>query len=185
MDKQHCHKASRTVEVTVLSAENLRLDRKSVKKNTYVVVRVDPLNSGSTRADFEGGSSPSWNEKLTLHMPFQSRFISLEVKCRTGSGDRVIGTASLPVSDILGDYSPESHLHFLSYRLRDARGERNGIINVSARVKMPVESVCPSTTKNSVGYGCSSSWQQPTLGVPVGHRKNYYGGVVTGVPVWS
>ncbi|KAJ6679621.1 INGRESSION PROTEIN FIC1 [Salix purpurea] len=136
MDKQHCHKASRTVEVTVLSAENLRLDRKSVKKNTYVV------------------------------------------------GDRVIGTASLPVSDILGDYTPESHLHFLSYRLRDARGERNGIINVSARVKMPVESVCPPTTKNPVGFGCSSSWQQPTLGVPVGHRKNYYGGVVTGVPVW-
>uniref|UniRef100_A0A6M2EVG5 C2 domain-containing protein n=1 Tax=Populus davidiana TaxID=266767 RepID=A0A6M2EVG5_9ROSI len=184
MDKQG-HKASRTIEVTVLSAENLRLDRKSVKKNTYVIARAGPLNSGSTKDDFEGGSNPSWNEKITLDLPFQTRFISLEVKCRTSSGDRVIGTASLPISDILEDYTPENHLHFLSYRLKDSRGGRNGVINVSARVQTPVDSVCPSATKNPSGYGCSSSWQQPALGVPVGHQQNYYGGIVTGVPVWS
>ncbi|CAK7348027.1 unnamed protein product [Dovyalis caffra] len=178
------HEASRTLEITILSAENLRLDGKTVKKNSYVIARVDPHNYGSTKADFEGGSSPSWNEKLTLDVPYQTRFITLEVKCRTSSGDRVIGTASLPISDILGDYTPESYLHFLSYRLRDARGGRNGIINVSARVKMPIESVSPAVTKNPVGYGCSSSWQQPTLGVPAGHQ-NYYSGVVTGVPIWS
>jgi Ca2+-dependent lipid-binding protein len=183
MDKGH--KASRTIEITILSAENLSLDRKSVKKNAYVIARIDPINYGSTKADFEGGCNPSWNEKLTLEMPFQTRFITLEVKCKTSSGDRVVGTASLPISDISGDYTPESYLHFLSYRLRDSRGEKNGIINVSARVKVQVESMSPAVTKNPMRNGCSSSWQQPTLGVPAGHQKRYYGGVVTGVPVWS
>jgi Ca2+-dependent lipid-binding protein len=184
MDKGH--KASRTIEITILSAENLSLDRKSVKKNAYVIARIDPINYGSTKADFEGGCNPSWNEKLTLDMPFQTRFITLEVKCKTSSGDRVVGTASLPISDISGDYTPESYLHFLSYRLRDSRGEKNGIINVSARVKVQVESMSPAVTKNPMRNGCSSSWQQPTLGVPAGHQKiSYYGGVVTGVPIWS
>ncbi|KAJ6334908.1 hypothetical protein OIU77_024970 [Salix suchowensis] len=184
MDK--VHKASRTLEITILSAENLSLNRKSIKKNAYVIARVDPTNFGSTTAGFEGGSNPSWNEKLALDMSFQTRFITLEVKCKTSSGDRVVGTASLPLSDILGDYTPESCLHFLSYRLRDSRGEKNGIINVSARVKVPVESMSPAVTENPVRSGCSSSWKQPALGVPVGHQKSYYGGgVARGVPIWS
>ncbi|KAJ9171337.1 hypothetical protein P3X46_014722 [Hevea brasiliensis] len=172
--------APRTLEITVLSAENLRLDGKSVKKDAFVVVKFDSLISKSTKADHEGGSNPSWNQKLEMDMPIHARFIVLEVQCKIGSGNRVIGTAMVPVSDFFGGYTPVNYLHFLSYRLRDARGVKNGIINVSVKVKGLAVS-----GKNLPHYqiSSSSSSSRPTWGLPA-VEKNYPGGVVTGVPVW-
>ncbi|KAF2315341.1 hypothetical protein GH714_038882 [Hevea brasiliensis] len=146
--------APRTLEITVLSAENLRLDGKSVKKDAFVVVKFDSLNSKSTKADHEGGSNPSWNQKLEMDMPMHARFIVLEVQL--------------------------NYLHFLSYRLRDARGVKNGIINVSVKVNGLAVS-----GKNLPHYqiSSSSSSSRPTWGLPA-VEQNYPGGVVTGVPVW-
>ncbi|KAJ0111843.1 hypothetical protein Patl1_00376 [Pistacia atlantica] len=129
--------SSRTVEITVLSAENLRLNKKLVTKNTFVIVQTDPFNCHTTRTDTLGGGYPSWNEKLVIDLPMHARYISLEVQTKSSSGNRSIGFAKIPVSDFTGGYVPESYLHFLSYRLRDARWEKNGIINVSVRVKTP------------------------------------------------
>ena len=124
--------------------------------------------------DKEGGSYPAWREKLVLDLPGHARAMTLEVHCKTSLGDRVLGTAIVPVSDFTGGYVPESYLHFLSYRLRDNRGEKNGIINISVRMKV-----------SGGEYGCSSSCSSASemkIGVPVGESS--FGGVVTGVPVW-
>ncbi|KAJ4827394.1 hypothetical protein Tsubulata_038691 [Turnera subulata] len=189
--------SSRSLEITVLSAENLCINGKPVKKNAFAVVKVDPLNLRSTKADYERGGNPSWNEKLKIDMPMHARFLTLEVKCRIGSVDRVIGTANLPISDLVADYTPENLLHFLSYRLKDPKGEKNGIINVSARVNGPIlsSSYVPFTTcrkKVITDYGCSSSsssssstTSRPTIGVPVSGMNYHHSGVVTGVPVWG
>lgn len=174
--------ASCSLEITVLSAEDLRLDGKSIKKDAFVVVKFDSLSSKSTKADHQGGSNPSWNQKLEMDMPMHSHFITLEVQCKIGSVNRVIGTAGVPVSDFLGGYTPLNYLHFLSYRLRDVRGEKNGIVNVSVKVK----GVADYRRKYLPGYPpCSSSSlsSQPTWGIPK-EEKNCHGGVVTGVPVW-
>ncbi|XP_025015825.2 BON1-associated protein 2 isoform X1 [Ricinus communis] len=179
----------RSLEIDVLSAEKLRLDGKSVKKDTFVVVRVDPVNYKSTKADHQGGSNPSWNEKLEIDMSMHVHFITLEVQCKVGSGNRVIGIASIPVSDFMGGYAPENYLHFLSYRLRDLRGEKNGIINVSVKVKGAAHIVIPAGRKDlPAGYTSSPSssgfgLSQPTWGVPARQNNFYDGGVVTGVPV--
>ncbi|KAF3441288.1 hypothetical protein FNV43_RR15201 [Rhamnella rubrinervis] len=165
---------SRAIEVTVLSGENLRMDRKPIKKNAYVIVRTDAENFRSTEMDTEGGSYPAWKEKLVLDLPGHARAMTVEVHCKTSLGDRVLGTAIVPVSDFMGGFVPESYLHFLSYRLRDKRGERNGIINISVRMKM-----------SGGGYGCSSSCSPASemkIGVPVGDSS--FGGAVTGIPVW-
>ncbi|XVF33388.1 hypothetical protein REPUB_Repub17cG0164000 [Reevesia pubescens] len=158
---------SRTLEITILSGENLRIDNKSVKKNTFVKVSIDPFNYKTTKVDAEGGSYPSWNDKLVMDMPMQTRFVALEVKCKVSSGDKTVGYARIPVTDFIGGYSPETCLQFLSYRLRDPKGLKNGIINVSVRVKGPL-------------HACSS---QAGMGIPIDGRKDF--GVVTGFPIWN
>ncbi|KAH7577870.1 hypothetical protein ACOSP7_001068 [Xanthoceras sorbifolium] len=190
--------SSRRVEITILSGENLRIDRKSVKKNAFVLVKVDPFNYRTTNTDAQGGSYPSWNEKLDIDLPKNASFITLEVQCKTSSGNRSIGSAQIPVSDFMGGYLPENYLHFLSYRLRDASRDKNGIINISVRVKAPENATCSSSTtglkfsgyatgfsskagglnfQGHATYSSSQQQQQPRLGIPAGE-------VATGIPIW-
>ncbi|CAL1404290.1 unnamed protein product [Linum trigynum] len=195
---------TRTLEFTILSAEDLRIDGRAVKKNAFAVVRTDPSNSGSTRADLDGGSYPLWNEKVVVAMSMpMTKSVTVEVQCRVGSGNRVVGAVAVPVSDFMGGLTPEDYLHFLSYRLRDPRGVRNGIVNFSVRVTGGGGGNCSAAARKNVvaeSYGGSStyspSWGARSssswgfqVGVPAvgGSRSNYGGGggVVTGVPVWG
>ncbi|KAI4355006.1 hypothetical protein L6164_003825 [Bauhinia variegata] len=168
---------SRTLEVTVLSAENLRINQKSVKKNAFVSVQPESSNACTTRMDSEGGSYPSWNEKLVMDLPMHARFITAEVKCKTTMGITSVGIAQVPVSDFLGGYIPENQLHFLSYRLWDSKCRRNGVINISVRVKIP--------------ENCFQAPSRPVKGIPapVADQTKIHAhahGVVTGIPVyWS
>ncbi|KAL7158649.1 hypothetical protein ABFS83_02G158400 [Erythranthe nasuta] len=163
--------ASKAMEITVISAEGLLVNRKqTVTKNVSVTVKTDPLNSRSTgRVDPEGGSSPSWKEKLLMDLPVHARFITVEVH----SGSRIVGAANIPVTDFSGGFLPENHLSFLSYRLRDGNGERNGIVNLSVKVR------------GAGNTGCAASCSRPWIGVPglpaVGEKAP--AGMVTGIPV--
>jgi hypothetical protein len=181
-----------TLEVTVLSGEDLRLERRPVKKNTYAIVKAEPFNQIATKLDQDGGSYPSWNQKLVIDLPLHAQFLTIEVHCKpSSSSEKLIGTANIPVSDFIGGYVPENYLHCLSYRLRDSRGDKNGIINILVTIKGSVPPVnCNYSGK--IGYAtCSSisTAQSTILGIPAaagGGGRNYGGGdyVVTGVPVW-
>ncbi|KAJ7962327.1 BON1-associated protein 2-like [Quillaja saponaria] len=172
---------SRTLEITVLSGENLRVNRKPVKKNAYVIVRTDSNNVVTTRMDTEGGNYPSWNEKMVVDMSMHVRFITIEVQCKTVMGIRNIGMARIPVSDFVGGYLPENYLHFLSYRLRDYEGDQNGIVNLSVRVKA-TEPVVLSCSRTAAWAGTTVVGVQ---GFQMSEMKTGNGGgVVTGVPVW-
>ena len=132
---------SRTLEITVISGENLYVDQNPVTKDTYVVVRTESLNCCTTKMAMEGGSgsNPSWNEKFLLDMPMHARSITFEVQCKTSKGIKNIGVARIAVSDFLGPNLQENCLQVLSYRLRDWEGRRNGVINFSVRMKTPEE----------------------------------------------
>ncbi|KAL2233926.1 BON1-associated protein 2-like [Sesamum indicum] len=157
--------SSKEIEVTVISGEGLLLSRRPVKKNVSVTVKTDPFNSRSTGVDPEGGSYPAWNEKLVMELPLHAHFITVEAH----AGSRLIGVANIPVSDFSGGYLPENYLSFLSYRLRDSNGEKNGIINLSVKVK----------GSGNMGYAGSS---RPWMGVPTADAK-VSDGIVTGIPV--
>ncbi|KAE8721297.1 BON1-associated protein 2-like [Hibiscus syriacus] len=162
---------SRTLEITILSAEDLRINNKPVKKNAFVVVWTDTCNYKSTKIDADGGSFPSWNDKLVMDMPLHTRFVTLQVKCMaSGGGDKTVGVARIPVTDFIGGFYPETCLQFLSYRLRDPKGLKNGIVNVSVRVKEPLQA-------------CSSRAAASPIGIPVDGRKDF--GVATGIPIWN
>ncbi|XP_030474297.2 BON1-associated protein 1-like [Syzygium oleosum] len=168
---------TRSLEVTVISGEDLRINDQPIKNNAFVTVKADSRGSSSlqdsTKPDARSESYPYWDEKLHVDLPAGSRHVVVVV-CRRSSaaGDKLVGTAWIPVSDFVGDYTPENYLHFLSYRLRDAKGLRNGIINISVRV----------VTSSYGGTAAQSSLpSEPKFGMPVEREKN--GGTVTGVPV--
>ncbi|KAG6520731.1 hypothetical protein ZIOFF_017791 [Zingiber officinale] len=125
-----------TIEITILSAEELRR-----LGNTPTFVAVRPGVGGDVRSsqtvvtgiDCDGGRYPRWNEKMRLALPPSSRSITVEVCCRPRGGGRArrVAAAEVPVSDFRW---PEDYLHLLSYRLREADGRANGIVNFSVRV---------------------------------------------------
>ncbi|CAA0842612.1 BON1-associated protein 2 [Striga hermonthica] len=161
--------SSKVIEITVISAEDLLLRRKQpATKNLSVTVSIDPFNSRKTgRADPNGpGRFPAWNERLVMDLPSKSRFITTEVR----AGERTVGVANIPVADFDGGHLPENYLSFLSYRLRDGRGEKNGIVNLSVRVV------------GGGGRGCGASCPRPWMEFSAADGKGS-SGVVTGIPV--
>ncbi|TKY63860.1 BON1-associated protein 2 [Spatholobus suberectus] len=167
---------SRTIEMTILSAENLQMNRKPIRGNAFVTVQSDASSyTSATRVDSEGGSCPSWNEKVVMDVPLHAGFITVEVKCKTSStGSNSVGVARIPVSDFIGGYVSENQLHFLSYRLWDGKVRRNGVVNISVRVKV-AEHSCNSNSMSSLSA---------VTGVPVAGNGGSTG-VVTGIPaVW-
>ncbi|OIT31064.1 PREDICTED: BON1-associated protein 2 [Nicotiana attenuata] len=167
--------ASRVLEITVISGENLRESRKQwVKKNAFVNIRTTDSCNKTTKMDKEGGSYPVWNEKLIVDLPTHAVNLTVEVQCKTSYGIKTIGIARVPTSDFIGGFLPEDYLHFLSYRLRDEKGEKNGIINFSVKVK----NAPPHTT------GCASAYSQQWTAAPVAVGSKDSCEVVTGIPVY-
>ncbi|XP_057454533.1 BON1-associated protein 2-like [Lotus japonicus] len=136
--------SSRTLEITVISGENLR-----VTDDAYVVVRGESLNCCTTRTVKDSGEGDknnsnssllSWNEKFLLDMPAHARSITFEVQCGKFKGVRPVGVARIAVSDFLGGDVPDSCLRVLSYRLRDWEGKQNGVLHFAVRVVVPERS---------------------------------------------
>ncbi|GMN61272.1 hypothetical protein TIFTF001_030365 [Ficus carica] len=96
--------------MTVLSGEDLRLASKSIKSNAFVFVRYGVNNFRTTETNGgEGGTCyPKWNEKLVLDLPPHVEAVTLEVHYKIAFGDKIVGTALVPVSDFAGGYMPES-----------------------------------------------------------------------------
>ncbi|CAK9319041.1 unnamed protein product [Citrullus colocynthis] len=164
----------RTLEITVISAEELHRHGKPIKKNSFASVKIDSQNLGSTQIDDRGGSYPLWNDKMALKLPSNVSFVTVDVHSGNFSRNKIVGTVNIPVSDFLSGFVPESYLHFLSYRLRDNRGERNGIVNISVRVLVPDVS---SSTSQSLNVKVPS--EKTNFGGSAG------GGFAIGIPIWS
>jgi Ca2+-dependent lipid-binding protein len=169
---------SHTIEITILSAENLQENKKALKGNTFVTVECDGSNNevSTTKLDSEGGSYPTWNEKLVIDVPLHARFVTIEVKYKTRGSSSSIGMARIPVSDFIGGYVHENQLQFLSYRLWDNRVRRNGVVNISTKVKMSQQNSCSNSMSSTVNG-------VPVTGIPVAGNGSTR--VVTGIPaIW-
>ncbi|KAK9724579.1 hypothetical protein RND81_05G084000 [Saponaria officinalis] len=122
----------RMLEINVISAEDLRINGRPIKNNAIAHVRLNnDTEVASTRVDKNGGSYPLWNDKIDLKFPCNAKEIIVQVCC----DNNLIGQTIIPAKDIIEDYIPSSYLHLLSYRLRDRQSRRNGIINLSIRVR--------------------------------------------------
>ncbi|KAK1306006.1 hypothetical protein QJS10_CPA10g00655 [Acorus calamus] len=129
----------RFMEIRIISAEDLDLSGRPIKGGVFVTVQTDPNCRCSTGVYTEGGSYRYLNENLQMPLPSSSRAVLVEVNCKTSSGVKKVGTAEIPISDFDGGNLPKDYLHILSYRLREGNGRRNGIINLSIRIKSSAE----------------------------------------------
>lgn len=168
---------TRTLEITVISGENLR-----VTEDAYVVVRAESLNCCTTRtAKDDGTKLLSWNEKFLLDMPMHARSITFEVQCNRFKGFRPLGVARIAASDFLGGAVPENGLQVLSYGLRDWEGRRNGVIHFAVRV-----AATSSSTEECLNSKPAVEPVVPRKGC--GDRINVGGNksdeVAVGVPIW-
>ncbi|KAI4358012.1 hypothetical protein L6164_001921 [Bauhinia variegata] len=175
--------SSCSLEITVISAQNLFVDRNPATENAFVVVRAESINCCTTTMAREGGSCPSWNEKFLLDIPLHARSVTFEVQCKIPTGAvRSVGVARIAVSDFLAAGSVPANLQLLSYRLRNWDGRRSGVINFSVKVKSPEDSI--PAVKPAKGMVVSSSeFDSEVTGVQVSDEKNS-NGVATGIPIW-
>ncbi|MED6158431.1 hypothetical protein PIB30_032754 [Stylosanthes scabra] len=156
-----------TIDFTIFSAENLSvkgkpLRRKNNNNNDAVYLVVDAQCSSSTK------HYPSWNQKFSMEVePSTCRFISIEVRHKKwfGYSSGSVGMAHVPVSELFG-------AQFLSYRLWDSKGQRNGIIDFSARVRPPQRHAPSSSSYSS----CPMRENEDTVvtGVPLFWNNNHH-----------
>ncbi len=176
---------ARTLEITVISGENICLDRNPVAENVYVVVRPESIDCYTTKMAKvgDGGNLLAWNEKFLLDIPMHARSVTFEVQCKKYKGVRPIGVARIAISDFLGGSAvPENCLQMFSYGLRDWDGRRNGVIHFSVRVATSCSEIKPAKGIMAVS-SCGSEHQ--VMGFQVMNKKNS-NDVVIGIPVlWT
>jgi len=173
--------ASQTLEITVISGENIH-----VTEDAYVVVRGESLNCYTTKTvkdnDNCGKNSNflSWNEKFLLNMPLHARSITFEVQCKKFKSVRPIGVARIALSDFLNSAVPENCSRILSYKLRNWEGRQNGVIHFGVRVVMPEQITVTMAEKQTVADGKNHGGR--LTGMDVGAKDS--NGVAIGIPFW-
>ncbi|QCE02800.1 hypothetical protein DEO72_LG8g815 [Vigna unguiculata] len=174
---------NRTLEITVVSGENIRVDRNSVSE-VYVVVRAESLNCCTTKmVNGNDDGVHAWNEKLLLEVPSYARSVTFEVQCKKYKEVRPVGVARIALSDLVSAENngvlSESVAQSFCYGLRDWDGRRNGVIHFS--VKM-VDNLCSETEqeKDVKMVNCRGIEKEV-----LGFRKNpnKSNRVVIGIPV--
>ncbi|CAJ2670551.1 uncharacterized protein LOC123890578 [Trifolium pratense] len=161
--------ASRTLEITVISGENIH-----VTEDVYVVVRGESLNCYTTKTAKDNrcvnnSSFLSWNEKFLLDVPLHGRSITFEVQCKKFKSVRPIGVARIAVVDLLNNDESKMCMPFFSYRLRDWEGRQNGVINFCVKEveKRSIDLLEKKMVANGKNCGDRLTGMDVVIGIPV------------------
>ena len=93
------------LELTLISASNLKDVNFISKMETYVVINLPPNSEYTSKVDSKGGVNPRWNEAFGLLLPKtllqrgDSR-IKIEIYTLSTLGPKFVGDVSIPLSDI-------------------------------------------------------------------------------------
>jgi len=162
---------ARTLEFTIISGQNISVDRNSTAEDIYVDVRAESLNSCTTKMVKESEGLLSWNEKFLLDIPPHAKSVTFEVQCKKYKGARPIGVARIALSDFLGnDSSLQSGVQTLSYGLRDWDGRKNGVINFSVRMVTLEGNLCVEKEQDIDDVGLKvdeKNSNHVVIGIPV------------------
>lgn len=139
----------RTLEVGILSGENLKDVKHLSKMKTYVAAWIDPYVKYTTPPDEKGGVNPIWNEKFTFIVPEgvmqqATSYLTIEILSKSLTGDRTVGEVRIPLPEILKLGSGRSNeLHFATYQVHRPSGRAQGALRLSFRWsnKFQVESM--------------------------------------------
>ncbi|XP_047326634.1 protein SRC2-like [Impatiens glandulifera] len=127
--------ASREIEVTVISAKDLKnVNWRHGRVKPYVVIWVDPKNKCTTRVDEEGDTCPYWDQTITIPLtaPIDETTLYIDIVHAGAEQDTkpLIGSAKLPLHrDFFND--PEQAIRKLD--LKRPSGRPQGKIEISVR----------------------------------------------------
>ncbi|GJN34719.1 hypothetical protein PR202_gb23410 [Eleusine coracana subsp. coracana] len=133
------------VEVTVGSARDLKnVNWRNGDLKPYAVLWIDSGAKVSTRVDVDGGESPTWDDKLLVPLPPSSRlddavlYVDV-VHANAGEGVKspLVGSARLPLRDILDDAGVGGGKASRTLRLKRPSGRPQGKLDIRVAVKEP------------------------------------------------
>ncbi|KAM0951115.1 putative C2 domain-containing protein [Dioscorea sansibarensis] len=149
--------ASRTLDITLISAKDLKDVNLFSKMEVYAVVSIDGDRRSVQRTtpDRHGGSNPAWNATLRLPLPPDDparHVVVIVLRAERALGDRDVGEVHIPLKEFLSGSGDAKPPQFVSYQVRKPSGKAKGVLNLSFKISDAVAappvslSAYPSTT---------------------------------------
>uniref|UniRef100_A0A0D6R1X4 C2 domain-containing protein n=1 Tax=Araucaria cunninghamii TaxID=56994 RepID=A0A0D6R1X4_ARACU len=135
--------ATRTVEISLLSARDLNKVNLFTKTKAYAVAKIsgDARSKQRTPADKENSTNPNWNYPMTFTVDdnlLQQGRLVLEVEIRVEGtfGDKEIGRVIAPLKEFVksAGKSKGGGVEFVSYQVRKPSGKPKGTLNLSVKM---------------------------------------------------
>lgn len=133
--------ACRTLELTLVSARDLRDVNLVSKMEVYAVVYLtgDPRSRERVATDRAGGRNPAWNATVLVTVPASgagSGVLRVLLRTERALGDRDVGEVLLPLPDILACAGDEpTTATFASYPVRKVGSSKpHGVLSISYRL---------------------------------------------------
>ena len=131
--------ASRTLELTLISAQDLKDVNLFSKMEVYAVASFsgDHRSSQRTPADHHGGKNPAWNTTLRFPLPatgdLSRHTLHIILRSERALGDRDVGEVHIPLKELLdGPAAGKGPSTFVSYQVRKpSSGKTMGVLNIS------------------------------------------------------
>ncbi|KAH7517099.1 protein SRC2 homolog [Ziziphus jujuba] len=146
----------RALEITVISARDLKKVKHLTKMDVYVVVSL-PGGSHTeqkTPVDKDGGTSPNWNFPMKFNIDEAEarknrHTLTFKVKCnRRLHSDKEIGEVNVPIEELLDNGGDGKFVKYVTYKVRKTSGKLTGDLNLSYKfADRVVETTSSSSTK--------------------------------------
>lgn len=127
------------VEVNLISAQDLKPERKAQNMQTYVIAWIDPKRKLTSRIDNMGRENPTWNDKFVFMVDDEAlndftAAMVFEIYCvRCFRKDKLVGTARVLLDNFFGNsnrYGEGMQGTFRAFQVRRPSGTPQGILNI-------------------------------------------------------
>ncbi|XP_057495132.1 protein SRC2-like [Actinidia eriantha] len=151
----------RLLDVTVISAENLKDVNLISKMDVYVEVSIggDPVGKQKTHVDKDGGKNPKWNHRLKFDVGVgilaanPALPILFKIRSDRPLGDKDIGDVSVPIEELLLEADGDERV--VEYQVRTPSGKPKGTFKFSykfgVKLASPAEPPPPPPKSENTG----------------------------------
>eukprot|EP00250_Pteridium_aquilinum_P004827 c15025_g1_i1 orf=76-552(-) len=128
------------LELTIISAEDLKDVRHLARMQTYVVAWIDSNVKYTTEVDKVGGINPVWKDKFLFFIAEHdlaqgSASLTLEIYTESLTGTKFVGKVLVPLSELQQRQNAAklhgNDLHYASYPIKTSSGDMKGQIYLS------------------------------------------------------
>lgn len=163
----------KTLELTILSAEELKQLKWTGKMSPYAVAWVNPDFRVTTKAAAEGGKNPKWNETFELkveerHFEDSKAALSVEIYSDGPFGPKQLGMVNIPLTEVTKDWKGDSkEPQYMAYQIRRKSGRTQGVLNLAITLQgltqPAVNGTAPPQVSSSEPGGVESAEIKPAV----------------------